>query len=179
MGVLSRSHIRHLLIAYLNGELPAEVRDRVTRHLAGCEGCRQALAAEERIAAELRARLPAITAPRLGQLARLWPGVATRIAPGKPRQPPRRVLSLAPTFGMMLTFGLLCALILPLALGSRVSVAEATQPRPVTTTATAAPADATAAVKSIATPSPSAVALASLMARPPTLAPAPTPAAGR
>ncbi|GAB4444240.1 MAG: hypothetical protein Kow00120_13870 [Anaerolineae bacterium] len=157
--------MKHLLVTYVNGELPPDERNSVTRHLAGCEDCRRALAAETQLAAELRARLPVLTAPTPGQLARLWPGVAARTAPGSAPSRPRvsrRLPALAPTFGMALTFGLLFALILPLLGGGNVHIAEATQPRPEATATNTAPASATVTVTTAAaTPSPTAVALAS------------------
>ena len=180
MGILNRSHIKVLLVAYLNGGLPRAERERVARHLAGCDECRRALAAEAQLAAELRARLPALTAPRPGQLARLWPGVAAQIARGPALRPPGRLTALAPTFGMMLTFGLLFAVILPLLFGSHIPIAAATQAYPAAT-ATGGDADGTAdattaparAVDAPATPSPTAVA--QRLHASPTPPPVPTP----
>jgi anti-sigma factor RsiW len=184
MGILNRSHVKHLLVAYVHGELLPEECVRVARHLAVCGGCRRALAAEEQLAAELSARLPALATPRPGQLARLWPGIAARLARGCSLRSSRRqsVSILAPTFGMALTFGLLCAIVLPVLLGGDVSVEVATQPRPAGTYAGATfPAvtfvpDRRASVSTdVSPPAVAQLPDVSPTAQPPALAPIPTP----
>ncbi|MBN1284277.1 MAG: zf-HC2 domain-containing protein [Anaerolineae bacterium] len=118
-----RGHVTGKLAAYLHGELTPAERARVMAHLKTCETCRAALAAEEALAARLRAQFSPLTHPRPGQLARLWPGIAARIANTRP---PRRMrFAHRSVFGMALTASLLCVMLLPLLLGGRVPVSRA------------------------------------------------------
>ena len=182
MGILNRSHVKHLLLAYLHGELSPAERDRVAQHIRHCEACRQALAEEERLAAELRTRLPILAAPQPGQLARLWTGIAARIAPQEAsRRVSRRgpATALSSAFGMALTFGLIFAIALPLLLGGDMPSGVATQPRPDTVNVASFSLTGTAVPGTSDTRAPVTGATVTATAPPTaTETPVPTPAVG-
>jgi anti-sigma factor RsiW len=50
--------VRDQLLAHQRGQLPPEVRDRVTEHLEGCPGCRQTALLEGELSTLLEQRLP-------------------------------------------------------------------------------------------------------------------------
>jgi anti-sigma factor (TIGR02949 family) len=55
--------VRDQLLAYQRGQLPQEVRDRITAHLEGCPGCRQTALLESELSTLLEQRLPRHPAP--------------------------------------------------------------------------------------------------------------------
>ncbi len=106
-------HITHLISGYVQGQLGPVQRAQVVNHVRACARCREALAREERIAADLRREMPHIGQPHPGQMARVWAGVWADIQ--TPRRPagPRRS-SWVPGLGMALAALLMIALALPL-----------------------------------------------------------------
>lgn len=70
---------RPALVAYLDAELPAAERAELESHLSGCAACRQALAAEQRLSAQLAA-LPPVEPPRDFE-ARFWARIAREADP--------------------------------------------------------------------------------------------------
>ncbi|MFO7278345.1 MAG: anti-sigma factor [Pseudomonadota bacterium] len=70
-----QEHVELDLPWYVNGTLPAHERERIERHLAACERCRESHASEVRLAAALgNAREPVECAPQSG-----WNRLAMRL----------------------------------------------------------------------------------------------------
>jgi anti-sigma factor (TIGR02949 family) len=84
------------LSAYLDGELPVELKSRVAAHLAGCEACQRELAALARLEAAL-GRLQAPVPPALAE------AVLTRLA--RHRRPWWRSLALAASLVLGIVLG--------------------------------------------------------------------------
>lgn len=70
-----RSHVYHLIPAYVHHQLQPEQAARVLRHVGVCSDCRAALDREQQLAREIARTMPLIGRPRRGQLARLWPAI--------------------------------------------------------------------------------------------------------
>lgn len=83
---------RKLLIPYSEDALDGRTRERVDRHLAGCEQCRTDLAAIRSVAGALM-NAPG---PAVEPASDLWARVSERIAAEAPRQPVRRSWLRAP-----------------------------------------------------------------------------------
>jgi anti-sigma factor RsiW len=73
--MMDHGHETDRLSEYIDGELGAEERSRVERHLAGCGDC-AGLVAELRAVAAEAAALPEVPPTR-----DLWPGIQGRLAP--------------------------------------------------------------------------------------------------
>lgn len=82
---MSDEHASERLSDYLDGELAADDRTRVERHLVRCPECARTLAELTAVVARARTLRPT------GPARDLWPGIAGAIgAPGAARVPPAR-----------------------------------------------------------------------------------------
>src|SRR5258707_8731544 len=74
-----RSHVYHLITAYVHHQLQPEQAERVLRHVRVCPECSAALDRERQLARDIATTMPLIGRPRRGQyqdrLARLWPAI--------------------------------------------------------------------------------------------------------
>lgn len=148
-----RRHVTYLLTAYIHGELPPHLRERVTRHIGACDACYAALLRERELARLLAEELPGLGSPRPEQLARLLPGILAQADRG-PAERPQGL----PGFGLALGLSLVLTLTVPLLLASPRAAANAlpNQPAPAMIVATAtqsvtdAPAQAGLALTAVA-----------------------------
>jgi anti-sigma factor RsiW len=115
-------HVKHLIIRYADGELPAAQEKRVRAHLAACPECRRALAQHERIASDLRLALHYLPAPGPARIDAWWWSI-------RQPAPRRRTVVFVPVLMSL-------ALLLLSAVGPRQQVYA----RPASTTVAAAPA---------------------------------------
>jgi anti-sigma factor RsiW len=99
-----RNHVRHLLTAYVHGQLTPAQRERVTLHVRSCLECRAALDREEQLARDVIQIMPLIGQPRPNQLARLWPAIWREF-----RIPPVSLDHWLPSYGFLLALMLACA----------------------------------------------------------------------
>ena len=74
---MSCDEIEELLTAYVDDELPADDRDRVDTHLAGCESCRQTLADLTALGEDLD--MIKFKEPSDAELERYWRSVYNRM----------------------------------------------------------------------------------------------------
>ncbi len=93
-----RNHVRHLLTAYVHGQLPLEKRQQVMVHVRLCSDCRAALEREQLLAYDMKRAMPGIGQPRRGQLARLWPRIWAEF-----RAPRSGIVGWLPSYGVVLT----------------------------------------------------------------------------
>jgi anti-sigma factor RsiW len=100
-----KHHVQHLLIAYVHGQLSSARRRQVAQHVQVCPACRAALVREERLARDIERCMPAIGAPRRGQLARLWPSIQAQITRGGRKPEPAMRL---PSFGSLALLLVIC-----------------------------------------------------------------------
>ncbi len=126
--------VRHLLNAYVNGQLKPAQRLRVLHHLARCDACHTALQRELAVVRQLQSQLPALGRPNTAQLARVWQGVKAHT-----RQAPPRRIDLRPASALLtLTLTLVCAAFIFRG-GTVAAVAAPFQPIPAEVRATATP----------------------------------------
>lgn len=90
--MMDQEHVTESLPAYALGILEADERAEIAAHLAGCPGCRAALAEYELVAADLAVMAPAATPPAALK-ARLRERIQTDAAPQPERAEPRRPAS--------------------------------------------------------------------------------------
>ncbi len=102
---MMRKHVKHLLTAYVHGQLSRSERDRVAVHVRICADCRDALRREEGLARDIARDMPRIGQPKRGQLARLWPAIWLDF------RRPRRLSQWLPSYGMVLALMLLVAFV--------------------------------------------------------------------
>jgi anti-sigma factor RsiW len=141
-----RNHVRHLLTAYVHHQLPRTRRERVWRHVQTCPECRAALAREESLARDLKAKIPLIGRPPRGLLARLWPRIWAEM-----RRPSVRCGVRIPSFGVAAVAILWGALVVS-ALFNTPAQASAAPSQPV-------PAEIKATVTPIYTEEPTVIVL--------------------
>ncbi len=167
-------HVTTLLAAYVHDELPPHLRERVSRHVQGCDACYAALCRQREIDRVLQDELRGLGAPRPEQLVRLLPGILAEAAPARPAHRSRR-----PGLGLAMAFSMLLILLMPALLMPRVSAVALPQDQPspqVRVTATQNVTDAPdhgMPVHVIASPTAVAVQLV-VMTQPP-LNPSPVP----
>ncbi len=82
-------HVRHLLAAYLEGQLTPHCAERVRQHIYSCPACYKKLARLEHVAADLQLVLGRNPVPRASQMEQWW--MAIKSMPFLPA--PRRVTS--------------------------------------------------------------------------------------
>jgi anti-sigma factor RsiW len=97
---------RPSLLSYLEGELAPAERAELDVHLAGCAACREALAAERRLSAQLGA-LPAVRVP--GDFEARFHARLAREAAAEPRGLRACVRSLLRPSGLLVTGGVAAA----------------------------------------------------------------------
>src|SRR5947209_1326332 len=89
-----RSHVYHLMTAYVHHQLRPEQAERVLQHIRVCQECRTALDRQQQVARDIAITMPLIGRPPRGQyqdrLARLWPAIwlEFRTSP-RGKRPPR------------------------------------------------------------------------------------------
>lgn len=168
-----RTHVIHLLTAYIHDELPPHLVRRVIRHLETCDDCYLAMRRERDLARSLAAQMPALGVPGTDQLAQLLPAVLGAVK----EKPSRRQLRALPGYGLALVVALVLAVMAPVLVMPRVSAEYApNQPAPwmVQATATQSVTDPPVAALFSLT----AVAhRGDLATEPPDLNPAPAPVA--
>ncbi|MBN2472805.1 MAG: zf-HC2 domain-containing protein [Anaerolineae bacterium] len=168
-------HVTYLLAAYVHGELPPHLRERVSRHVQQCDACYAALVRERELNRTLQDGLRGMGAPRSEQLARLLPGILAESAPPRPAHRARR-----PGLGLAVGLSMLLILLMPALVMPRVSAIASPQDQPspqVRVTATHNVTDAPVhglPVHVIASPTVVAVQLV-VMTQPPLLNPSPAP----
>ncbi len=116
------------LLAYIQGEVPADVRQQVSRHLQGCPVCYAHYREQETLTRDLALAVPLIGQGQKSDFARVWSSVQAEIV--RARQP----MTVSPArYGLALA-ALLLAFIAPLVLGNQgmILAMPPTQPVPVT-----------------------------------------------
>ena len=78
--MLKSNHIQHKISDYVLDLLPIEEKQLVTRHIAGCTECRQAVRQEQQIGRLIHATLNTATRPKVNQLQSLMPPIPSRRA---------------------------------------------------------------------------------------------------
>lgn len=78
MTLLKRNHIQHKISDFVLDLLPLEEKEVVSRHIAGCPECRQAVQRERQIGRLIHNTLNSATRPQLNQLQSLMPPIPTR-----------------------------------------------------------------------------------------------------
>ena len=126
-------HVTHLVVRYAHGQLRPAQRARVVNHARICAVCREALAREERLAADLHREMPLLGGVGAGQLSGLWAGVWHEVSAAHHRRQSTASLWL-PGLSIVLAALLVLAVALPLVAqgGFRVQAAPL-QPRPIST----------------------------------------------
>jgi anti-sigma factor RsiW len=168
-----RTHVTHLLTAYVHDELPPHLNRRVIRHLERCDDCYLAMQRERDLARTLAAQMPAIGVPHPEQLARLLPAILADVNEPPSRRQPR----LLPGYGLALVATLVLAVMVPTLVVPRVVADYApNQPAPYMIQATATQSVTDSPVAGLV--SPTAIARRNDSAtEPPVLDPAPAPVA--
>src|SRR5258706_6689596 len=100
------THTRHLLNAYVHGQLTDGEREQVARHVRMCAYCREALDREERLARDLIKFMPQIGQSDSLKIAKLWPAVWSEL-----RAPLTKNSNRLPKLGMVLAVILLCVFV--------------------------------------------------------------------
>jgi len=113
------------LVAFLNGELPPHARRRVARYIDECPDCYEEYMRQRELQYQLKADMPYLGQPGVGQLDRLWSRIQADM------QPPRtRPIRFRMRYGLA-TMALVLVLMLPMVFdNSHVSQAAITQPAP-------------------------------------------------
>jgi len=164
-------HVTQWLAAYLHGELPPHLRERVSRHIGECDACYAALCRERDLARTLGDAMPAFGAPRGDQLARVLAGILAGSGQAAAWRMPRAGLALLLSLALLL---LLPALVTPRA--AAVHAPEQPAPYMIVATATQSSTDAPAMAVVV---SPTAVAARlALPTEPPAVNPSPVPVVG-
>lgn len=163
-------HVTYLITAYVHGELPPHLRERVSRHVQQCDACYAALRRERELNDTLQDGLGIVSVPRPEQLARLLPGIMAESPPARPVRNNRRSDA-----GLAVLITMLVILLVPALIMPRVAAISSPQDQPppqVLVTATQVVTDA----PSLAVASPTAVAVRFLaVTDPPELNPSPAP----
>ncbi len=129
-----RTHVTHLLTAYLHDELPPHLNRRVIRHLERCDDCYLAMQRERELVRTLAAQMPVVGVPRPEQLARLLPAILAEVNEPPSRRRPRAL----PGYGLALVVTLVLAVMVPVLIAPRVAADYAPdQPAPYMIQATA------------------------------------------
>ncbi|MBI5957951.1 MAG: zf-HC2 domain-containing protein [Chloroflexi bacterium] len=122
-------HVNHLLSRYAHGQLRSSQRARVQNHIRRCPSCREALARESLIAADLRRELPQIGQAQAKQLAGVWIGVWQEV-----NRPRYRAGLPVPGLSVILGMLLVLAVALPLLAGGGIrAIAAPNQALPIST----------------------------------------------
>lgn len=163
-------HVTYLITAYVHGELPPHLRERVSRHVQQCDACYAALRREQELSDTLQDGLRVTAGPRSDQLAHLLPGIVA--ASGSTRS---GRLSRRSGVGMAVVISMLVILLVPALIMPRVVALSSPQDQPppqVLVTATRVMTD----VPSQVVASPTAVAVRFVpVTDPPELNPSPVP----
>jgi anti-sigma factor RsiW len=161
--------VRHLLNAYVNGQLKAAQRLRVLHHIARCDACHAALQRESAVTRQLQRQLPALGRPSTAQLARIWQGVKAHT-----RQVPPRRTDLRPASALItLTLVLACSAFIFRG-GAVAAVAAPFQPIPAEVRATATPLFTETPERDSASLASPTASLTAVAERVPSAAPAPS-----
>jgi anti-sigma factor RsiW len=116
------------MAAFINGELPPDMRRRMGRYIDECADCYAEYRRQRALLNDLSARLPTLGQPDNQQLERVWLAVQAELLP--PSRQPVHPAYFA-RYGLA-TLMLMVVLLVPFVLSGRqmVSPAVATQPRP-------------------------------------------------
>ena len=149
-------HVKHLLTAYVHGELPDHLRQRVARHIQHCNACYTAMLRERDMTQLLAGQMPGLGARRPDQLALLLPDIlAGAVASPEPSW------SSWPGFGLVLGLVTFVVMALPVVATAQLPLREVPeQPAPhmIVPTATPELTDAPSSHESETASAPTAIA---------------------